>query len=175
MRAQIAIEGVYASAVVTVDWEETLGLVASIMEERGISTLPVTDRKELVGIITEYDIVELISASREREGVFVQISGLDEEDKFYSEAMYADIESEMNRISKIYKPESLIIHVSRYNEAEGRKKYSLTAKLFIRGTVINMKEVGWDLVKTNNDLMKKIGRQVITLKSSNVTFRKRKR
>jgi CBS domain-containing protein len=174
-KAQIAIEGVYASAVVSVDWEVTLGSVASIMEERGISTLPVTDRKELVGIITEYDIVELISASREREGVFVQISGLDDDDKFYSEAMYADIELEMNRISKIYKPESLIIHVSRYNEAEGRKKYSLTAKLFIRGTVINMKEVGWDLVKTNNDLMKKIGRQVITLKSSNVTFRKRKR
>ena len=174
-KAQIAIEGVYASAVVSVDWEETLGSVASIMEDRGISTLPVVDGKELVGIITEFDIVELISASREREGIFVQISGLDDDDKFYSDAMYADIKAEMNRISKIYKPESLTIHVSRYNEAEGRKKYSLTAKLFVRGTVINMKEVGWDLVKTNSDLMKKLSNQVTTMKDSNVTFRKRKR
>ena len=174
-KAQIAIEGVYASAVVTVDWEETLGTVVSIMEDRGISTLPVVEGRELVGIITEFDIVELISASREREGVFVQISGLDDEDKFYADAMYADIEAEMNRISKIYMPESLIIHVSRYNEGEGRKKYSLTAKLFLRGTVLNMKEVGWDIVQTNNDLMKKIGRQVITLKSSNLTVRKRKK
>ena len=174
-KAQIAIEGVYTSAVVSVDWEETLGSVASIMEERRISTLPVVDGKELVGIITEFDIVELISASREREGIFVQISGLDDDDKFYSDAMYADIKSEMNRVSKIYKPESLTIHVSRYNEAEGRKKYSLTAKLFVRGTVINMKEVGWDLVKTNSDLMKKLSNQVTTMKDSNVTFRKRKR
>jgi CBS domain-containing protein len=174
-KAQIAIEGVYATAVVTIDWEDTMGAAASTMRDRGISTLPVRYKDELVGIITEFDIVELISASREREGVFVQISGLDEEDKFYADAMYADIGLEMNRISKIYTPESLIIHVSRYNESDGRKKYSLIAKLFIRGTVINMKEVGWDLVKTNNDLMKKIGRQVITLKDSNVTFRKRKK
>jgi hypothetical protein len=69
----------------------------------------------------------------------------------------------------------MTIHVSRYNEAEGRKKYSLTAKLFIHGRVINSKEVGWDLVKANNDLMKKMGHQVVNMKDSNVTFRKRKK
>lgn len=174
-KAQISIDSVYASAVRTVEWEDTLGSAASIMEERGFSTLPVVDGKELVGILTEFDIVQLISASRERDALFVQISGLDEEDKFYADAMYADIESEMTKISKIYKPESLTIHVSRYNEEGDKKKYSLTGKLFIHGTTINLKEIGWDLVKVNNDLMKKMSAQVASMKDTKITFRRRKK
>ncbi|MCL1978896.1 MAG: CBS domain-containing protein [Methanomassiliicoccaceae archaeon] len=174
-KAQITIESVYATALMTVEWMDTLGSAVAVMEERGFSTLPVVEGKELVGILTEYDIVELISACRERDSLFVQISGLDEDDKFYAGAMYADIEAEMMKVSKIYKPESLTLHVSRYNDDGGRKKYSLTAKLYIRGTTINMKEVGWDLVKANNDLMKKMGREVIEMKDSKVTFRKRKK
>jgi CBS domain-containing protein len=174
-KAQISIESVYTGAVKTVDWEDTLETAASIMEGGNFSTLPVVDGKELVGILTEFDIVELVSASRERDSLFVQISGLDDEDKFYADAMYSDIEAEMTKISKIYKPESLTIHVSRYNESGDRKKYSLTAKLFIRGTTINLKEVGWDIVKANNDLMKRMSDQVTSLKDSKVTFRKRKR
>ena len=174
-KAQITVESVYASAVKTIEWDDMLGSAAAIMEEQKFSTMPVVEGKELVGILTEFDIVELISACRERDSLFVQISGLDDDDKFYTDAMYADIESEMTKISKIYKPESLIIHISRYNEEGNRKKYSLTAKLFIHGKVINHKEVGWDLVKANNDLVKGLGRQITTMKDSNVTLRKRKK
>ena len=174
-KAQISVSSVYTGAVKTIDWEETLGSAASTMEECGFSTLPVVEGKELVGVLTEFDIVELISASRERESLFVQISGLDDEDKFYTDAIYADIEAEMTKVSKIYKPESLTINVAKYNEGEGRKKYSLSSRLFIHGTVIDTKEVGWDLVKVNNDLMKKIGQQVTAMKDSNVSFRKRKK
>jgi len=175
-KAQISVESVYVTAVKTIDWDGTLGSAAAVMEECSFSTLPVVDGKELVGILTEYDIVELISASRERESLFVQISGLDDDDKFYADTLYADIETEMTKVSKIYKPESLTIHVSKYNdEGEGRKKYSLSGRLFIHGKVLDLKEVGWDLVKVNNDLMKKMGQQVTSMKDSNVSFRKRKK
>jgi len=174
-KAQITIESVCISAIKTIEWDDTLGSAASVMEECSISTLPVIEEGKLVGMLTEYDVVELISACRERDALFVQISGLDDEDKFYADAMYADIEAEMARISKIYKPESLTIYIARYNEGGDRKKYSLTARLFIHGTVIDLKEVGWDLVKANNDLMKKMGHQVIEMKDSKVSFRKRKK
>ncbi|MDR0508894.1 MAG: CBS domain-containing protein, partial [Candidatus Methanoplasma sp.] len=178
-KAQISISSAYTGAVRTIDWDETLGAAASLMEEYNVSTLPVIEGKDLVGVLTEFDIVELISASRERESLFVQISGLDDEDKFYADAMYADIEMEMTKISKIYKPESLTIHIAKYNEEigkeGGRKKYSLSGRLFIHGTVIDLKEVGWDLVKANSDLVKKMGQQVTAMKDSNVSFRKRKK
>ena len=174
-KSQITIGGVYASSVKVVEWEDNLGSAVGVMEENGFSTLPVVDGKELVGILTEFDIVELISACRERDSLFVQISGLEDEDKVYADSMYADIESEMVKISKIYKPESLTIHVSRYNEDGERKKYSISAKLFIRGTTLTSKEVGWDLVKVNNDLIKKMGGLVVDMKDTKVTFRKRKK
>jgi len=174
-KAQISIDGIYASSVSTIEWDNTLETAVRTMEEKGFSTLPVVDGKELVGIITEFDVVELVSACRERDSLFVQISGLEDEDKVYSDAMYADIEAEMSKISKIYKPESLTIHVSRYNEEGERKKYSITAKLFIRGTLISSKEVGWDLIKTNSDLIKKMGGLVVDMKDTKVTFRKRKK
>ncbi|WP_238603147.1 CBS domain-containing protein [Candidatus Methanoplasma termitum] len=174
-KAQITIESIYHGAVKTIEWDATIGHAASLMEENRFSTLPVVDGKELVGILTEFDIVELISASREREALFVQISGLDDEDKFYTDAMYADIEAEMTKISKIYRPQSLTIFVAKYHDAGNKNKYSLSGRLFIHGTVIDLKEVGWDLVKVNSDLMKKMGQQVTAMKDSNVSFRKRKK
>ncbi len=174
-KAQITVESVCTTNVATIEWDDNIDDAAAMMIEHGFSTLPVMDGDETVGILTEYDIIELISSCRERESLFVQISGLDDEDKIFTDAMYADIEEEIKKISKIYKPESLVIHVSRYNEDGDRKKYSLTGKMFIDGMTVNAKVVDWDLVKANNDLIKKITALVMDLKDSRVTFRKRKK
>ena len=75
----------------------------------------------------------------------------------------------------MYKPESLTMHVSRYNDVGGNFKYSISARLFINGTAILGKEVGWDLTKTASDLITKLEDAVINMKDSKVTFRKRKK
>ena len=67
------------------------------------------------------------------------------------------------------------MHVSRYNDTGGNFKYSISARLFIDGTAIMSKEVGWDLVKTAGDLIAKMEDQVLNMKDSKVTFRKRKK
>ncbi|MDC7950969.1 CBS domain-containing protein [Methanomassiliicoccaceae archaeon COG_1] len=173
--SQIPVESVAVTAVLSCDWEDRLDVAVDIMAEKGISTLPVMDSDELVGILTEFDIIELISACRERDQLYVQISGLGEEDKIYADPMYSDIAAEVEKISKIYKPESLTIHVARYNESGERKKYSLVGKLFVDGRVVNAKEVGWDLVQVNKDLVKRLSDEVKDIKDSHVSFRKRKK
>lgn len=172
---QIPVESIAVTAVLTADWEDSLEAAVEIMAERGISTLPVMEADDLVGIITEFDIIGLISACREREQLYVQISGLDEEDKIYADSMYSDIATEIGKVSKIYKPESLNIHVTRYNENGDRKKYSLIGKLFVNGRVINAKVIGWDLIQTNNDLVKKLGNEIKDIKDTRVSFRKHKK
>lgn len=174
-KAQVTVESVCKTSVHTIDWDADIGAAAALMRDEHISTLPVMDDGEIIGILTEYDVIGLISACRDRETMFVQISGLEEEDKIYMDAMYADIEDEMRKISKIYKPESLTIHVNRYNEDGDRKKYSLSAKLFVDGMTVNAKAVDWDLIKTNNDLIKRIGAHVTGIKDTRVKFRQRKR
>ena len=174
-RSQITVESIATTSAKTISWDSDVSEAVDIMVENRFSTLPVVEGKELVGIITEYDILELISACRERYMLFVQISGLEEDEKDYVDAIYADIEAMVTKISKIYKPESFTMHVSRYNDTGGNFKYSISARLFINGTAIISKEVGWDLTKTAGDLITKMEDQVINMKDSKVTFRKRKK
>ena len=171
---QIPVESVAVTSVLTVDWEDNMEEAVDVMSSKKISTLPVTDGDELIGVLTEYDIIELISACRERDQLYVQISGLADEEKIYTDSMYDDIAAEITKISKISKPDSLTIHVSRYNEDGDRKKYSLTGKLFSNGRTYNAKAVGWDLVTVNNELIKKISEDVKDRKDYIKDTRKRK-
>jgi CBS domain-containing protein len=174
-RSQITVESIATTSAKTVEWDADVAEAVSIMVDNGFSTLPVIESSGLVGVITEYDVLELISACRERDMVFVQISGLEDDEKEYTDAIYADIENMIAKVSKIYKPDSLNIHVSRYNEVGGNPKYSITARLYVNGTSIMMKEVGYDLTKTMSDLMKKLEAAVVDMKESKVTFRNRRK
>ncbi len=174
-RSQITLESIATTSACVIEWDADISEAVDLMVDNKFSSLPVVEGKTLVGIITEFDILELISACRERDMMFVQISGLEDEEKFATEAIYAEIEAMVAKISKIYKPESLTMHVSRYNDAGGNFKYSISARLFINGTAVQMKEVGWDLVQTASVLVKKLGDAVIDMKDSKVTFRKRKK
>lgn len=174
-RSQITVESIATTSAKTISWDADVAEAVDIMVENRFSTLPVIEGKDLVGIITEYDILELISACRERDMLFVQISGLEDDEKDYVDAIYADIEAMVAKVSKIYKPESFTMHVSRYNDTGGNFKYSISARLFINGTAIISKEVGWDLTKTAADLITKMEDQVVNMKDSKVTFRKRKK
>ncbi|MCQ2085612.1 MAG: CBS domain-containing protein [archaeon] len=172
--SQIPVSTIAVTSVVTVQWDDSIADVAKVMADKGISTLPVMDGDEIVGVVTEFDIVELIANCGEREGLFVQISGLSEDDRIYSDAMYADIQSEMQKITKIVKPESLTIHVARYNESGDRKKYSLTGRLFYNGRTLNCKQIGWDVVQANKELLKKFGESIKDDKDKITSFRRRK-
>ena len=174
-RSQITVESISTTSAKTIDWDSDVADAVDLMVDNGFSTLPVIEGGTLVGVITEYDVLELISACRERDMLFVQISGLEDDEKDYADAIYKDIENMVAKISKIYKPESLTIHVSRYNETGGNPKYSITARLFIKGTVVMMKEVGYDLSKTMSDLIKKLEAAVIDMKDSKVSFRNRRK
>ena len=174
-RSQITVESIALTSVKTIGWDEDIAAAVDMMVDNNISTIPVLEGKELVGVITEYDIIELLSACRERDMMFVQISGLDDNEKDATDAIYADIEEMVKKVSKIYKPESLTMHVSRYNDAGGNFKYSISARLFINGTAVMAKEVGWDLIKMAADLIEKLEDAVVNMKDSKVTFRKRKK
>ena len=173
-KASVTVESVCKSAVSTVDWDDSIGSAVKMMSENKFSTLPVTENGELVGILTQFDIVELISICRERDYLFVQISGLDDADKPLAAALYDEIGNEIEKIKKMGIPEALYINVAKYNEKGDRNKYSVSGKLIFNGRTISVKQVDWDLIKTVSDLMKKITAMVIDLKDTTTTFRKRK-
>lgn len=174
-RADVTLKSVYVQSPTVINWDDTVQKAAKIMVDEDISTLPVVEGGKLVGVLTQYDIIEVISACRERELMFIQISGLRDQDKNMRSAMYDVIQEQVNKISKVYTPESLMLHVSRYNDNGGRFKYSITARLYFKGKVMSYKEVGWDLVTTTSSLMKRVSDSVMNLKDTKVKFRQRKK
>lgn len=174
-RSQILIQSIATTNVKTISWDSNLLSAVDMMAQNHFSSLPVIEKGNLIGIITEYDILELISACRERDMLFIQISGLDDADKVLADSLYKNIEPMVAKVSKIYKPESLMIHVSKYNDKGNKCKYSIGARMFINGTAIVMKETGWDFMKTSLDLISKMEDSIINMKDSKVTFRKSSR
>ena len=172
-QATIIVESLCATAPKTVSWDATVGEAAGVMLDSCISTLPVVENNELVGILTQYDIIEMMAACREREMMYLQIEGLDDDDKYYSDAMDQVIQREMGKVAKVSMPQSLTVHVTKYNAQGTNNKYSINARLIVGGSMITAKEVGWDLMKVIEDLMKKLVTMVISMKSEKLDQRKK--
>ena len=169
--AGILVDAVCTTSAKAIGWNDDLSSAVEMMSTSGISTLPVIEEEGLIGILTQYDIIELISACRERDMLFIEISGLDEKDKMQSDMIYDAIKEEISKISKITKPQSLIIHVAKYSEGGDRHKYSLSARLVLDGRIVNAKQADWDLIKASDDLMKKIVKDIVDVKESQITKR----
>ena len=168
------VETVCTTHAVTVDWGDSLADATDLMVSNGFSSLPVVDSSGLVGIVTEFDITELISASRDRDQMYVQISGLEDDDKAAVDAIYEDIEAMVAKVSKIYKPESITMHVGRYNDNGGNSKYSISARLYINGKVVPAKVVEWDLLDAVSGVLRNMEAAVVDMKDSVVSSRRRK-
>jgi CBS-domain-containing membrane protein len=150
-----------------------VGKAAELMLDSCISTLPVVEDGKLVGILTQYDIIEMMASCKEREMMFVQISGLDDDDKYYSAAIDDQIQREMGKIAKIKKPQSLTVHVTKYNAQGAKHKYSMNARLITDGGMIAAKEVGWDLQRTAEDLLKKLVLMITDMKDAELDQKKK--
>jgi len=172
---KVEVGSICTDVALTINWDSDIEEAAEIMSENKISTLPVLESGIPVGVITQYDIIEVVAACRQRDMLFVQLSGLSDSDKEYSDQIYEEIQSEITKISKVGKPNSLTIHFAKYNDGGERQKFSISARLALDSDVFTAKEVGWDLMKTVSILMKKITSAVMDRKDAKDTFRKRKK
>ncbi len=152
-----------------------LGEAAKIMQERRISTLPVVDGGRIMGIVTKYDLVELIASLRQRNMMYTQISGLRDDDRFIQDMMMKEIEQSMKKISPIVTPMLFDLHVGMYNDEGLKYKYSLHARLATDDRLFTASSVDWDLIRATADLMRTFERRVIEHKELKLEHRRKTR
>lgn len=145
--------------------EGTVGNVIRLIIENNISTVIMTDaQKRPVGIVTEADIMELVAKFEERAGVYVQITGM-EEDPETLDAMYSMIQKSMKKLSHLYLPQTLIIHVSeshmsQYLKGSETSNYSLSARLQTKHGLFVAKTSDWHLMTATSTLLEHLETQV---------------
>lgn len=170
---KVNVSSIALDAVFTVDKNASLGEAVRQMLDHNVSTLPVVENGRLAGIITKYDVIELLASFRQRDMVYTQITGLDQEDRFALEQMEKDITISLQKIAKITRPMLFTLHVTKYNAQGNTNKYSLNGRLTTESKVWVASAVDWDLNKATVNLMQHLERRVIERKEEKLEHRKK--
>src|SRR5437899_11509125 len=89
--------------------------------------------------------MQFLAGLREREQLFVEIGGLEDEPKDTYDEIYAVLQKEIRRIAPLVQPRTLTIHFQKYKPAGDRWKYSLRARFTTAHRIYYAHELDWDL------------------------------
>jgi len=170
---KVNVDSIALDSVVTVGPDANLGTAVDLMLDNKISTLPVVEGGSLVGIVTKYDIIELLASFRQRDMVYTQITGLDQDDRFASAEMEKNITASLQKIAKISRPMLFTMHVTKYKANGNTFKYSLNGRLITENKIWVASAVDWDLVKATITLMQHFERRVVERKEEKIDHRKK--
>ncbi|HXZ24278.1 MAG TPA: CBS domain-containing protein [Methanomassiliicoccales archaeon] len=172
---EVKVGSLRTAAVFTVAPGTTFNDAAALMLEKNVSTLPVVEKSNLVGIVTAYDLIQLIASYGRRDIVYTQITGLEEEDRFSLDIMEKEIQSGLAKTAKVTKPMLFTMHVTKYHPNGNTAKYSLNARLFTEHGTFNGSSSDWSLIKATTELMNVLDERVTKKKEVRVANKKRSR
>jgi len=169
---EVTVSSVMVEPAVTINPMTSLGEAAKIMVDRNISTLPVIEKGTLVGIITKYDIIELIASFRQRNMVYVQITGLGQEERYSMDVMEKEIQASLAKIAKIQMPLLFNMHVAKYSTEGNTAKYAINGRLITTDKIYMASAVDWNIMKATISLMQILERRVIERKEVRIRHKK---
>ncbi|MFW6041095.1 MAG: CBS domain-containing protein [Thermoplasmatota archaeon] len=141
----IEVHSVMAEPPITISPNSLIYDAAKKMNEEDISTLVVTDDDEIKGVLTQFDLIEMITSFRDADQVYVQISGLKGDPDVYDQ-MYEIIQRYLNKMNKVLNPLVLNIHVVSHQEEGTQSKYSIRLRLSTDYGMYYAKEVNWNIM-----------------------------
>src|SRR5213593_635153 len=169
----IEVKSVMRYPPFTVGPEADVQRAAELMAKHHVSSIIVTEKDEPVGIITSQDLMQFLAGLRDREQLFVEIGGLEDEPKDTYDDIYAVIQKEMRRIAPLVTPRTLTIHFQKYKPEGDRWKYSLRARFTTAHRIYYAHEFDWDLPVTLTKLLDTLYKRIVKEKERKVTERKR--
>ena len=148
--------------------------VISLMQEHDISSILITEKNKPMGIITPLDLIELIVRMVKRESLYVQITGLDEEDTEYYDDMYDLIEKYMKKVNKIQRTQLFSLHVVQYHDRSLVKEYELRARLSTNKQMFYAHGQGWNLMIALDELLDNLEHMITKEKDRKLGARKKR-
>lgn len=168
----VTIKGIMRTPPISVGLDASVKDVVNLMTKHNISSIIVTEEREPVGIITQVDLIELIATFREEEEVYVQITGLEEDDPEVYDAMYELIQKFVKRIAKIVAPKILAIHVVHYHPGGDVSKYSIRVRMSTERKMFYAKAFDWSLLSALNETLEQLEKNIKKKKDRKLMSRK---
>jgi CBS domain-containing protein len=171
----LEVKSVMRYPPITVGPDADVHHAAELMAKNHISSIVVTEKDEPVGIITTQDLMQFLASLRERDQLFVEISGLEDEPQDAFDEIYDIIQKEMRKIAEFVEPRTLAIHFQKYSPEGDRFKYSLRARFTTARHVYHAHHFDWDLHSAVKGLLEILHKIVQKEKERRITERKRPR
>ena len=172
--ADIRVGSVMTRTPVSVKVNEKVDKAVALMLKNNLSTIFITDEGKLVGVVSHADIMERVISLLPREGVFVQIAGLDAEDPEVYELLYEMIGKSMKKIDRIQSPKVFTVHVTTYHPDGMNSKYSIRARLTTDHGLHYSKATDWNLNKGVYSALEMLERNIRKDHEKQLDQRKRK-
>jgi CBS domain-containing protein len=159
--AKIDVRSVMNTPPITINQTAQITEAVELMRKHDISTVVVTERETPVGIITQYDLIELIASFKKEDQVFVQISGLHETDSHTYDVMFELIQKYIKRLGKIVTPKVFTIHVHiEGGGPETSGNVTLRGRLTTEHEMFFASAEDWDIMKASSELLSQMERMV---------------
>ncbi len=120
-RTRITVEGVMTAPVVEAPRDTTVARIVDLMMASRASSVVITEGGKPKGIVTKGDLIEMIASLAPREGVFLQVTGLEGHDPFLLEDVFAQVEPAMKKLATFVRPFTFNLHVSEHHRAYGHR------------------------------------------------------
>ena len=171
-KVEIEVKSVMRTPAVTIGTDSDLHRAAERMVKENVSSVFVLEQDELVGIVTKLDLMHFLAGLREREQLFVEISGLESEPSESFDEIYATVQKEMRRIAQLVTPRTLSLHIQKYKPDGDRWKYSIRCRFQTTHQMYYANHFDWDLHLALKDLLETLYKRILKEKERKVTERR---
>ncbi|MGM0510995.1 MAG: CBS domain-containing protein [Thermoplasmatota archaeon] len=155
----VEVKSIMVTTPVTTDPNESVHNATEKMRESKISTLVALDEDKIKGILTAYDLIEMIASFRESEQVYVQITGLEETSAMYDQ-MYKVIQKYLKKMNQVLTPLVLNVHVVSHKKEGQETKYSIRLRLQTDHGMYYTKEYDWNIMKALDEGLENMRRKI---------------
>ena len=135
-----------------------LKYIVNTMIEKGVNTVVVEEGGKFLGLVTPREIIKLLGA--EIAGVYVTVSGLQNEDAFIQTVVDSEIRTRVKKIGKLLHIHYMTIHVKKFKTTGKRTNFVVRGKLVTNKGLFIADHDSWDLTKSVRDMLKRMEKEV---------------
>ncbi|MGQ9587434.1 MAG: CBS domain-containing protein [Thermoplasmata archaeon] len=172
--AEITVGSAMSRTPVHVFPSDTIERVVSLMLDRGFSIIFVTEDEQLVGLVSQAQLMELVAGLRRRKGVYVRLSGLASENLDVYEALYEVVMRAMRRIDRLENPRLFTAHFATYRSDGARSKHSLGARLITNKGMYYARNADWDIYRALDSALETLEKAIRKRRERTRTMERKK-
>jgi CBS domain-containing protein/ribosome-associated translation inhibitor RaiA len=156
----ITVESIMSSPAIFLGPGATVAEALVIMSQNRVSNVVVAENERPVGVLGQADVLMYLTSLKEREGMYLNITGLEDQDPDTYDGIYAIVEKAMKRILNIARPQTMTIHIARHNTGGDVSKHSIRVRLQTRKGLFLASTFDWDVFSATDDAMRKLEHQI---------------